>query len=77
METERNTKIVIFKRHTKNYNVWTSFASWFRQGSCKKIFWDIKENLDTDWILDDIKNKLLTVLHVILVLRLFFKFYVC
>ena len=77
METERNTKIGFFKRYIKNYNVWTSFASWFRQSSCKKIFWGIKGNLDTDWILDDIKNKLLTVLHVILVLRLFFKFCAC
>lgn len=42
----------------------------------KKYFETLGRNLDTDWILDDIK-KLLTVLHVILVLRLFFKFYVC
>ena len=38
METERNTKIGFFKRYIKNYNVWTSFASWFRQSSCKKTF---------------------------------------
>lgn len=40
--------------------MWVLFESWFEQTTVKDILGGNQKNLNTDWILDDIKKLLLT-----------------